>query len=444
MGGEIGLISSKGQGSTFWFELPITINETIEHPDTDKLNLSSVKGVRVSANQSNQTNATNLLNKWNVQLTDTTSITQISESLPQSKDSIDIVLLDGIDTTDDLDNQLNLLTKSITNEAVIIFIQSEPDNDNQQIANKYQVYVLPEPINSEQLYNALYIARLSRQKQDPLTPQITAHKNIKQLKILVAEDNPINRMVIGRILENNGHKLKLVNDGESALEALTTEEFDLVIIDMHMPKLGGIDTFQTYLANTRENHIPFIMLTANATVEARRRCKEIGIKHFLTKPISSTKLIQAINSTTGYRKPYEHHFSTELVSTEDKHTKSIDTDILHRVISMAPDGDFLIRLHSSMDSYGKSILDEMNKSLINEDLQSFKSLAHAFKGATVSLGMSELSQLLEQAESITSGKFNHQGEIYIAKLTDAFKYGMSHTRREFNNAQQITEQNISP
>lgn len=435
MGGEIGLTSSKGQGSTFWFEIPITINKTIEHPGADELDLRSIKGVRVSANQSNQTNATNLLNKWNVQLIDTTSINLINESLPQSKDSIDIVILDGIVTTDDLDNQLNLLTKSITKEAVIIFVQSEPDNDYQQIANKHQVYVLPEPINSEQLYNALYIARLSRQKQVPQAPQYTTHKNLKQLKILVVEDNPVNRMVIGRILENNGHKLKLVNDGETALEALKAEEFDLVIIDMHMPKLGGIDTFQTYVSNTIINHVPFIMLTANATVEARRKCEEIGIKHFLTKPISSTKLLQTINSITGDREPYAQNTSTGLIPTKDEHTKSIDTDILHRVISMAPDGDFLIRLHSSMDSYGKSILDEMNKCLIDEDLQSFRSLAHAFKGATVSLGMAELSQLLEEAESITSGKFNHQGEVYIAKLTDAFKYGMSHTRREFNNAQ---------
>jgi two-component system sensor histidine kinase RpfC len=185
------------------------------------------------------------------------------------------------------------------------------------------------------------------------------------------------------------------------------------------------------------------MLTANATVEARIQCEEIGIKQFLTKPISSTKLIQAINSISGHRDPYTQNSSTGPISTKVEHSKSIDTDILHRVISMAPDGDFLIRLHSSMDSYGKSILDEMNKCLIDEDLQSFKSLAHAFKGATVSLGMAELSQLLEEAELITSGKFNHQGEVYISKLTDAFKHGMLYTRREFNNAQQTPEQNRS-
>jgi two-component system sensor histidine kinase RpfC len=443
MGGEIGLISSKGQGSTFWFELPTTINNTAEHPDTEELDLNSIKAIRVSANPSNQTNATNLLNNWNVQLIDTTSITLINESLPQSKDNIDIVLLDGIDTTEDLDNQLSILTKNITKEAVIIFVQSEPDSNYQQIANKHQVYVLPEPINSEQLYNALYIARLNRPKQSRSKLQNTIPNNTRQLKILVVEDNPINRMVIGRILENNGHKLKLVNDGDTALEALTAEEFDLVIIDMHMPKLGGIDTFQAYNSNTRKNHVPFIMLTANATVEARKQCEEIGIKHFLTKPISSTKLIQTINSITDKRELNAQNSTTGPISTEGEHTKSIDTDILHRVISMAPDSDFLIRLHSSMDSYGNSILDEMKKCLIDEDLQSFRSLAHAFKGATVSLGMAELSQLLEEAESITSGKFNHQGEVYISKLTDAFKHGMLYTRREFNNAQQTPEQNRS-
>lgn len=433
MGGEIGLISSQSQGSTFWFEIPINIDKPIEPYHADELDFSSIHILRVSDNQSNQTNATNLLKKWNAQLIETSSFTHAKESIEQTANSIDIILLDGISITEDIDNQLDLLTDTIKNEVIIIFTQLEPDDIRQQITSKHRIYTLPEPINSEHLHNALYLAQVSMLKDDLLPANKTTPTNSRQLKILVVEDNPINRMVIGRILENNGHKLKLVNNGEIALEALAADDFDLVIVDMHMPKLGGIDTYKSYIANNADNHIPFIMLTANATIEARKQCETIGIKHFLTKPISSTKLIQAINSATGNNETHEQHPDTEHETTESNNTNPINTEILNRVISMAPDNDFLSRLYLSMESYGQSILDEMNQAKKDEDLQKFKSLAHALKGATISLGMSELSLLLQQAELITSGKFNSQGEDYIDKLSKAFKFGMLQTRKEFEN-----------
>lgn len=441
MGGEIGLMSSKGQGSTFWFEVPINTNKTIEPYNTDEFDFSAIQILRVSANQSNQTNATNLLSQCHAHLIETTSIIQAKKAFGKTINNIDIILLDGMSVTEDIDNQLGLITNSTEKEVITIYAQPEPDDTKQNITSKHRIYVLPEPINNERLYNALYLAKLTRQQQNH-SPALKAI-NKKQLKILVVEDNPINRMVTGRILENNGHKPKVANNGEIALEALANETFDLVIIDMHMPKLGGIDTFKAYIANTSDNHIPFIMLTANATIEARRQCKEIGIKHFLTKPISSINLIRTINSITGNDEPYKQQHEPVLETTEWNSTKRVNTEILHRVISMAPDGNFLTRLHHSMDSYGKSMLDEMNKSIKDEDLQTFKSLAHALKGATISLGMSELSLLLEQAESITSGKFNNQGEDYIAKLSDAFKYGMSQTKKEFENAKNTPALNSS-
>jgi two-component system sensor histidine kinase RpfC len=245
-------------------------------------------------------------------------------------------------------------------------------------------------------------------------------------------------MVIGRILEHNGHKLKLVDNGELALEALATEKYDLVIVDMHMPRLGGIDAFKAYINNNTENNIPFIMLTANATVEARKQCEDVGIKYFLTKPISSTNLIQAINSavnTTDTEDPKENQEN----ALQEKHSGPINTEILNNVMNMAPDSNFLKRLHNSMDSYGKSILSDMNQARKDEDLQRFKDLAHTLKGATISLGLSELSQLLQQAELITSGKFNSQGTEYITKLSQAFRQGMILTLKEFEEKEKITE-----
>ena len=116
------------------------------------------------------------------------------------------------------------------------------------------------------------------------------------LRVLVAEDNSINRMVIGRILERAGYHHQLVKNGQQALDALEQASFDLVIVDMHMPEVGGLDAYRMYrfAHASDDNPIPFIMLTANATQEARNACEEVGIEYFLTKPISSSKLLDTL------------------------------------------------------------------------------------------------------------------------------------------------------
>jgi two-component system sensor histidine kinase RpfC len=436
MGGHIGVNSIPDQGSTFWFELPINSSATTSH-HIDELDFSSLNILRISDNQLNQTNATNQLIKWNVKLSDTDSTLKAKLILDKPTDDTDVILLDGLTIPHDISQPLELIASSRFRELIMIFIQHEDKSICKKLTSKHHFYFLPEPVNKELLYNAMHFAKVVSQKEDRFSTKQKVDNRSAQLKILVAEDNPINQMVIGRILENNGHKLKLVEDGELALEALANEDFDLVIVDMHMPKIGGVDTFNTFIDSSTNNNTPFIMLTANATVEARKQCEDIGIEYFLTKPISSTSLLQAINSAVNNDHNNKQPTATEELEPQDKCTGPVDTKILNSVISMAPDSDFLKRLHQSMDSYGKSILDNMNQAKNDEDLQEFRNLAHTLKGATISLGMSELSLLLQQAESITSGKFNSQGADYINKLSEAFEHGMLLTWKEFESNEKV-------
>ncbi len=437
MGGKIGVTSTPDRGSTFWFEIPIYMN-TEGTQDIDMLDYSAINVLRISSNPLNQTNATNYLNRLNVHIYDTDSIAHAVDLLDQAPAIFDIMLLDGVINPNNLIHQLDRIQNNIQ-EQVILVIQSNLESSTQDLAVNHQVYILHEPIDQKLLSNILHATKIAAGKKNDLPVNSATPHNNRRLKILVAEDNPINQMVIGRILHNNGHEYKMVENGELALKALNTQKFDLVILDMHMPKLSGIDVYKEFLTNDLDKKTPFIMLTANATVEARKQCDDIGIKSFLTKPISSKTLIHTINQATdnfhddiaGSNEPINAHHIYE--------SGPIDNEILNRVISMAPDKDFLERLYESMDNYGHSILNDMDRARINEDLQTFRDLAHALKGATVSLGMSELSQLLQQAESITSGKFSSSGVELITKLTDAFNHGMHLTRKEFADREAVVE-----
>jgi len=131
-------------------------------------------------------------------------------------------------------------------------------------------------------------------RDEPLLPQSSAGRH---LRILVAEDNPINQKVIEKMLERGGHAPSIVSDGLEALEAMRHESFDLVLLDLHMPMMGGIETARLYRQETPpgSRHLPIVALTADATREAREECAVAGIDALITKPIDLRTLLECID-----------------------------------------------------------------------------------------------------------------------------------------------------
>src|SRR6266700_3719300 len=118
----------------------------------------------------------------------------------------------------------------------------------------------------------------------------------RQLDILLVEDNPINRTLAQRVLEKAGHKVVAADNGAAALETLERRRFDLVLMDVQMPRMDGIET--TLAIRNREKiageHVPVIALTAHAMAGDRERCLQAGMDGYLVKPIQPTVLLEAI------------------------------------------------------------------------------------------------------------------------------------------------------
>ena len=121
----------------------------------------------------------------------------------------------------------------------------------------------------------------------------------KSLKILVAEDNPINAKVITTFLQDEGHTARLVENGEEAIERLSTEKYDMVFMDMRMPNINGPDATKQWRRLEKEGfHTPIIALTANASPADRHLCITSGMDDFLIKPFSSEQLNNIIQKYT--------------------------------------------------------------------------------------------------------------------------------------------------
>ncbi|HEV3143569.1 MAG TPA: response regulator, partial [Gemmataceae bacterium] len=165
---------------------------------------------------------------------------------------------------------------------------------------------LTKPVRQAELQRAIQVA-LGRRPAEPTPRAATAAlPSERQLRILLAEDNAINQKLALRLLQKQGHTVAIANDGKEALARLETEAFDLILMDVQMPGMDGLEA--TALIRSREKgtgrHVPIIAMTAYAMKGDREACLESGMDSYVTKPIRSEELYAAIREAmTGPTPP---------------------------------------------------------------------------------------------------------------------------------------------
>ncbi|MFD1704071.1 response regulator [Methylopila henanensis] len=155
-------------------------------------------------------------------------------------------------------------------------------------------------LDPDQLRAMLRVATASAPVVPAARPAPAAIAGLRRLSILVAEDNRTNQKVIRKVLERAGHEVRIADNGELALDALTERSFDLVLMDVNMPVLDGLECTKLYrFASLGKPRIPIVALTADATSDARVRCLDAGMDACLTKPIEPAYLLATIDELAG-------------------------------------------------------------------------------------------------------------------------------------------------
>jgi signal transduction histidine kinase/CheY-like chemotaxis protein len=133
-------------------------------------------------------------------------------------------------------------------------------------------------------------------EQSRKTPSVTAVNEglPKKLRILLAEDNPVNRKLAVRMIEGRGHTVVAVNNGRAAVDQCGRERFDLVLMDISMPEMDGIEATAAIRANQGDHHVPIIAMTAHALVGDREMCLHAGMDGYVSKPVNADDLFSEI------------------------------------------------------------------------------------------------------------------------------------------------------
>ena len=438
MGGEINFTSAPNIGSSFWFDLELECKTAAAH-ELDIDLLLGCRILRISDTPESSSELTRYLDEWDLPYQTTHGVRDTIRLLIENATDntpFDILILDKLITQSDIDNLLSSLQNEISfNEITLLLIEYDHSVTVQNSKLSRAICAIASPMTQTRLFNALHASYSSAiDANNGLSciaeKGLTSIPQHQAINILIAEDNKTNGMVVGRILERAGYNYRLVTNGQEALDVLEAENnFDLVIVDMHMPILGGVETYKTYrFANASEEAIPFIMLTANATVEARRDSEAVGIKHFLTKPVSSERLLEAIaKATAGNRlhllaKPCE---SEENDTSNEQPADTIDYHVFNDIINLGSSDDFLQRLHDNFIRDGKHLLEDMRASLANEEHLRFKELAHALKGSAAYLGLHELTAYASTANHLQNREVASQGHTLLAQMDQAFLHSQA-------------------
>jgi two-component system, sensor histidine kinase and response regulator len=133
----------------------------------------------------------------------------------------------------------------------------------------------------------------------PPAPQSSpSARLVPSVRVLLAEDNLVNQRVVQRILEKNGHSVVLAGNGKKALEALRQETFDVLLMDVQMPEMDGLEATCAIRENEKTSgmHVPIIALTAHAMKGDQDRCIAAGMDGYLSKPIQAADLLNIIEA----------------------------------------------------------------------------------------------------------------------------------------------------
>lgn len=215
---------------------------------------------------------------------------------------------------------------------------------------------------------------------------------LKDIKILVAEDNPLNQTLIKAILTKEGVPFEIASNGLEVIHKLKESVFNLILMDIQMPEMDGI-TATEYIRQELRSEIPIVALTANASVEDRRSYMDAGMNDYLSKPFRKEELLDKILS---FSVPDLHSDDQSGIDQERSSKNSYSLVEIEEL--SGGDDEFVLSIVDTFKSTIPGYLDQMEEAIAVNDLKTLRSLAHQIKPSLDVLLIKESGRLIRKLE----------------------------------------------
>ncbi len=250
----------------------------------------------------------------------------------------------------------------------------------------------------------------------------------RALRVLVAEDHPVNRSYMAALLEGMGHRAHFTSNGQEAVEAASARRFDLILMDLHMPVLDGIGATHAIRALPDPGHstVPIVALTADAFPETQDRCLVAGMNDFLMKPVSPPVLATCLRRLFGSNSATPGHSPSDTASAGVGMAGGaglVDAAAMRLTLQAIPAHRLAALITGFLDQAPETV-QRLRAAVRDAQLLDLRVHAHAAKGAALNLGLTGLAQT---AQALQDGAA-HLPAHEIARLVQSFEAQLPATR----------------
>jgi two-component system sensor histidine kinase/response regulator len=418
MGGDVGVKSVVGKGSTFWFMALLGKGDgTVKrrsHPE-----LRGRKVLIIDDNpQAREVLSSMLL-----------SMTFVVHEAPSGREGVDLVRqgiernepydiafidwqmpgLDGIETG----KRIRALPHPERHPRLVIVTAYGREEVLHQAEQNAFENVLIKPVTSSMLFDSVVEALSAAHPVDAGTkskaPAETELSPIRGARVLLVEDNELNREVALGLLEDAHLVIDQAENGAQAMQMITSNGYDLVLMDMQMPVMDGISATKSVRSNPKYKSLPIIAMTANAMDRDREACLAAGMNDHIGKPIDPEKLFAALlrwipPRVAAAAASVAVRSSADVAASEPMYIPGIDTST-----ALKRTGENRKRYESLLSRFADSqagAVGEIRAALAVNDSPTAERIAHSLKGAAANLGAMTLADTAARAEAAIDSKLS--------------------------------------